>query len=229
MSTYVLRRPRRYGSERTPPTGVRKKARLPPAERESMILDAALEFFSEYGFAGQTRDLAKQLGVSQGLLYRYFDTKEDLIDNVCERVFLSRWNPGWTEELRDRRRPLCDRLKRFYRAYLNATDDRHWIRVAMYSTLAGRDSTHARDNCCAADILGVIAEEVNAEYDLPDDLKVDVEFVGILHSAFIFWLVRKYILKTGTSATADDLIETAIDNFLEGISGRLRKRPRSVT
>ncbi len=49
-------------------------------ERQKQILDAAARVFSEKGFDATTiRDVARAAGVSDGLLYRYFKNKQDLL------------------------------------------------------------------------------------------------------------------------------------------------------
>ena len=49
-------------------------------ERREQILDAALRIFSEKGFAGSSiRDIAREVGVTEGLLYHYFESKEQLM------------------------------------------------------------------------------------------------------------------------------------------------------
>ena len=53
-----------------------KRRRLSPTVREQQIVDEAIQFFAEVGFGGRTRELAKRIGITQPLLYRYFPTKE---------------------------------------------------------------------------------------------------------------------------------------------------------
>ncbi|KCV36277.1 TetR/AcrR family transcriptional regulator, partial [Bordetella bronchiseptica] len=61
--------------------------RLQPQEREQQIVEKAIEHFTKNGFEGSTRELAKQIGVTQPLLYRYFSSKEALIERVYAEVF----------------------------------------------------------------------------------------------------------------------------------------------
>jgi hypothetical protein len=143
-----------------------------------------------------------------------------LVEKVYQRVFLSRWSPTWVEILRDRRHPLRQRLKAFYRAYLIVVDDRRWIRIAMYSSLSGRDLTRRWINRYVTDLLAVIAEEINAEFTLPDGQKADVDFAWVLHSAFIYWLARKHIHRTVTNIAADALVDIVVDNFVGGLAVR---------
>jgi AcrR family transcriptional regulator len=59
------------------PTGTRRQQ---AEERRKQILDAACRVFSEKGFAGASmRDIAREVGVTEGLLYHYFENKEQLI------------------------------------------------------------------------------------------------------------------------------------------------------
>jgi AcrR family transcriptional regulator len=53
------------------------------ADRPGEIIAAALEVFSERGFAAtRLDDVAKRAGLSKGALYLYFETKEDLFRAV---------------------------------------------------------------------------------------------------------------------------------------------------
>lgn len=56
-------------------------------ERPSDIVAAALEVFSEKGFAGaRIEEIARRAGVSKGTLYLYFETKEDMFRAVVREV-----------------------------------------------------------------------------------------------------------------------------------------------
>ena len=74
---------------KAPPKRARaKQKRLSPDDRRKEFVVKATEFFSEEGFGGGTRDLARRLGVTQPLLYRYFPSKDDLIEQVYRTVYL---------------------------------------------------------------------------------------------------------------------------------------------
>src|SRR5688572_31775125 len=59
-----------------------KRKRLDPRRREQEIVEGAILYFSEVGFSGSMRDLAARIGISHALLFRYFPTKEALVDRV---------------------------------------------------------------------------------------------------------------------------------------------------
>jgi AcrR family transcriptional regulator len=65
---------------------VAKRARRPEA-RPDEILDAALEVFSEQGFAGaRVEDIATRAGISKGAVYLYFDSKHEMLKALVRRL-----------------------------------------------------------------------------------------------------------------------------------------------
>lgn len=57
-----------------------------PEERKQEILDTALKLFGEKGYERTSiTDIAKAIGVAQGLCYRYFPSKEALFDSAMEQ------------------------------------------------------------------------------------------------------------------------------------------------
>ncbi len=54
-------------------------------ERRAQILDTALEVFARQGFKGSTiQDIANAAGISPGLLYHYFTSKDELLRAIVE-------------------------------------------------------------------------------------------------------------------------------------------------
>jgi AcrR family transcriptional regulator len=63
-------------------TSRKKQAQL----RRQQIIDAALKIFAEKGFSKTTiKDISEAAGTSQGLMYHYFEGKEELLTAVIER------------------------------------------------------------------------------------------------------------------------------------------------
>src|SRR5450759_4073782 len=84
--------------------------RMAPEQRRALILQRAIEFFSEYGLTAQTRALADACGVAQRLLYRYFPSKAALLSEVYEEAIASPFKAVWRVQLKDRSRPWDERL-----------------------------------------------------------------------------------------------------------------------
>jgi len=52
-------------------------------ERRKAIMDTSLEVFSEYGYESASISMiAKKVGISKGLMYNYFESKEDLLTSL---------------------------------------------------------------------------------------------------------------------------------------------------
>lgn len=58
----------------------------PPEERKQEILEAAINVFSEKGYEKTSMsDITDSLNIAQGLVYRYFSSKEELLDCTIEQ------------------------------------------------------------------------------------------------------------------------------------------------
>lgn len=57
-------------------------------EKKALIMDSALELFAAHGFEQTSiSKIAKHAGISKGLMYNYFDSKEDLIKEIMFEGF----------------------------------------------------------------------------------------------------------------------------------------------
>ena len=62
-------------------------------EKMTLIMDVALEHFSNIGFHATTiNHIAKHAGISKGLLYNYFKSKEDLLAAILNRSLTDIYN-----------------------------------------------------------------------------------------------------------------------------------------
>jgi AcrR family transcriptional regulator len=176
-------------------------------------LDAAIKLFAERGFDAQTRELARRLGISEPLIYRYFPTKDDLIRCVFHEVIESRWDDDWARLLRDREVPLRARLVDFYQRYLDAIDDDVWIRIVMYASLDGLDMTRNYISDRVGDVMGIIAAETAAVVGA--EREIDHEHLWQLQSTLIYYLVRKHIHRTPVAPDRAAVVAMAVDAFVD--------------
>jgi AcrR family transcriptional regulator len=59
------------------------------ADKRRLILDAAVRVFARQGFhSARVSDIADEAGVAYGLVYHYFDSKDEVLDTL----FLDRWD-----------------------------------------------------------------------------------------------------------------------------------------
>ncbi len=60
-------------------------------ETKNRLIDSALQVFSRKGFdASTTKDIAKEAGVTDGLIYHYFASKEELLWAVVDKHSLNK-------------------------------------------------------------------------------------------------------------------------------------------
>lgn len=195
------------------------RRRLPRSEREKLIVDEAIRFFAEVGFEGQTRALANRLGVTQPLLYRYFPDKESLIDRVYAEVFVGGWEGGWTALLKDRSRPLGERLVDLYISYTQANFSYERVRLFMFASLKDRDIANRYLGFIREALFIPLVQEIRHEARLNANRPVsdfEVECVAGLHGAIGYVGMRQWIYDTPMPAELNMVINSLITTFLQG-------------
>ena len=56
-------------------------------ETKERILEAALELFAQSGYSGTSmNDIAKQMGITKGALYKHYTGKQEILDRIVERM-----------------------------------------------------------------------------------------------------------------------------------------------
>lgn len=188
------------------------RRRLPPQERRQQIVDGAATFFADVGLEGKTRDLAKRLGVTQSLLFNYFATKDDLIEAVYEQVYLNRISPDWPKRLTDRSVPLRQRLLDFYNEYSALIFQHEWMRIFMFSGLAGAELNRRYLDHLGGVILRPLLAEVDALAD--GSVRPSMEDVWNLHGGIVYIGIRQHIYQMPGPADPSEAIARAVDQFL---------------
>ncbi|MDB5559004.1 MAG: TetR/AcrR family transcriptional regulator [Enterovirga sp.] len=200
-----------------------KKAfrRLPPADRKKQIVEAAVAYFSEFGFEGATRGLADRLGVTQPLIYRYFPSKDELIRAVYEEVYLSRWRGEWMQLLGRRDLPLRERLIAFYESWTSVVFEPQWMRIYMFSGLRGLDINRWWITFVEDHLLRRVCEEVRALSGLPSASETpitaaEIDGYWLFHGGIFYYGMRENIYAVPPRTPLPRFIEMAIDSFLQG-------------
>jgi len=204
------------------PSGSQKKKRkrLAPPDRDAQIVKETIRYFAEVGIGGQTRELAQRLGITQPLLYRYFPTKQHLIERVYEEVFEKHWSADWRLGLQDKSMSLRDRLIEFYKNYTKIIFNYEWMRIYMYSGLAGAELNKQYISRLENEILKTICFELRDEFGhkkVNDPITdMELELVWNLQGGIFYYGVRKYIYQIKVSDDLDTIISECIDSMLEG-------------
>lgn len=212
----------------TNPVKKPRRIRLSHDVRREMLIEKAVEFFYEHGLQAQIRDFSASLGVSEGLIFHYFGTKQALMDQVYSRVYNRSWSDAWLEDLQDRGLPLRERIENFYVAYLASVDREEWIRGSFYASLTTPNYSQLYFHQHMTDVLNVMLQEIGTYIGLPPDQadEMDKELVWHLHSSIIYYLIRKHMLKLEVAKDKRAFIRRIVDNvFCELDQVRQAKAP----
>ncbi|PFG62053.1 TetR family transcriptional regulator [Thioclava sp. ES.031] len=189
-------------------------------EREKLIVTEAVRFFAESGFEGQTRELAKRMGVSHAVIYRHFESKDALIERVYEHVFLERWNPDWEQLVLEGGRSLQDRLTQFYIEYSERVFDYDWVRIFVSSGLKSYGLTERYLDIIRTKIIEPAAMELRASRQDAEDRAApdtdEVELLWGLHGAVFYIAIRKFVYNMPLEIDVEATVRATVTNFFEG-------------
>lgn len=196
------------------------------AERKRQrILEAAGLCFARDGYAKATvEEIARQAGVSKGLVYVHFESKDELLDAVLEET-LREWREVTWEDVEREASGALETIAVMHRSSVRFARSHPVLR-----TILARDARlllHPGDQRTRAsmaewrqgliDILraGIESGEIRPELDV--ERTADV--IRLLHLSFLDRLFTPGLIVTGD----EELISTSIDVLLNGLA---RHRPR---
>lgn len=204
-----------------------RRRRMTSQERRREFIEKAIEFFAEEGFESSTRELARRLGVTQPLLYRYFPSKDELIAEVYRTVYLERWRPDWEAMIADRSVPLHARLVAFYEAYTEVVFKPDWMRIFLYAGLKGTEINRRYLGIVRQRILIPIVREVRADLGLAEDdwSEDEVEYTLAMHGGIYYFGVRRQLYETSDLGKKGFVIRTSLDAYLLEMARLTRSPP----
>lgn len=200
-----------------------QRRRLPSEERRAEFIQKSIRLFAENGFESSTRELARRLGVTQPLLYRYFPSKQELVSAVYDEVYVRRWRPEWEDLIADRSRPVVDRLIEFYGAYTDAIFHPDWIRIYLYSGLKGEAINTRYMRVVVSKILGPIFNEVRHDMGLPprEPTQLEIDKMWVVHGGIFYFGVVKLVYQKSTPDNKAETIAFGVRAMVEGLKAEL--------
>ena len=199
-------------------TQPRKRARR--GERRKLILEGAYKIFADQGFSASTRDIAGALGVTQALLYKYFPSKDALIEAVFE-------TQGSAEDalpdpaiLFQKGDPLDLRVAKFYTAFIAGMEE-DALRLCIRAALDG----YAAHNAYASELLRAsilpLVEALRAELSLPALgeralSQSEYELALSLHGSAVFIAMRQHIYQRGHGLPASEAMGNQVRLWTPG-------------
>jgi AcrR family transcriptional regulator len=177
-------------------SAVKSRKRLPRAEREERMLDAAEKVFGRRGYQAASMDeIARRSGITKALLYQYFGSKEGLSEACVERAIVRMF--AALEEATETVPPGAEQVRAFaegYFDYIEANRASMWP-VYVEASPAVVNRMRQRNANLIADLARRGFEELGREPD-PDALAVLAQyFVGAGEQVARWWADRPDIPK----------------------------------
>jgi TetR/AcrR family fatty acid metabolism transcriptional regulator len=197
----------------------RAKAAL---DKQRAILDAAVRVFARQGFhACRVSDIADEAGVAYGLVYHYFDSKDEILDTL----FLERWNVmlQTITEVDEQSIPVREKLAAIASFIIDSyRHDPDLMKVIIVEVTRAANSfgqTHLGQIREAYRLIGEIVIQAQQEGVFKDD--IDAEFAAMSFYGAIEQVLTGWIF--GLLPEGDEYFERAKKLVLETVCGGLER------
>ena len=194
------------------------------AEKRRQILDAAIRVFARQGFhSARVSDIAEEAGVAYGLVYHYFDSKEQMLNEL----FTERWSllldaiREADSELDSPRAKLGAAAGFIIESYRHDPDLMKVIIVEVTRAANSFGRTHLSEIRQAYDAIAKIVGDAQEAGEFRTD--VDPDFAAMLFYGAIEQLLTGWIFEVVPAADED--FEHAKELVVETICGGLEPRP----
>ncbi len=187
------------------------------------MLEKAAVHFAAQGFDSSTRDIAAALGVTQALIYKHFDSKDDFIEKTLQ---LALGDVSIKTATIDPGLELTDMLSTFYRSFVaNATETR--LKLFMRANLDGRSWPTRRGNVLTNHLFVPVISALRAAANLPtvEDqplMRGERELTMMLHASMVFLGVRRHIYRMPMPDNLDDVVDLQVKTFVNGAIDSIR-------
>ncbi|HEX3669371.1 MAG TPA: TetR/AcrR family transcriptional regulator [Acidimicrobiia bacterium] len=200
-------------------------AKAPPVDRRRQILDAAIRVFARQGFHScRVSDIADEAGVAYGLVYHYFDSK----DQVLNELFTERWSLLLTaiEEVDAKSIPAREKLDAVAAFIIDSyRHDPELMKVIIVEVTRAANSfgrTHLPEISRAYDSIAKIVAGGQASGEFRQD--VDAEwasmwFYGAIEQLLSGWVFELIPDTDGDFAQARQMVVETICGGIDARSG----------
>ena len=191
-------------------------------ERRAQILASARRVFSRKGFdATNVSEVAAATGVSQGTVYHYFDSKDDLFMAVFEDWIETCAYQGYAESVGD-----ADTAAGRLRAFANAAarmmyDSIEFLPVQMefWSHIVRNEAIRERFRLLFAALRAFLSQIIQAGVDSGEFRPTDAEALAAIAIAVYDGLILQWLADPDAvdwQRTSNALIETMLTGALPG-------------
>lgn len=190
------------------------------AERKrNRILDAAGHCFATHGYAKtRVEEIAAAAGVSKGLVYTYFDSKESLLEAVLSRATWE-WSRVTRAEVDEKAHGVAEAIALTHRAALRYARNTPVVRAILAQDprllLTGRSDVLQRPLAEWRERLIELLHRGVASGELRSDLDVD-RTASVVQVLFLGFIDRIFVY--GSIDDSDQgLVDATVDLMLYGV------------
>ena len=196
----------------------RTRAATYDAQRQ-FILETAAGAFAELGFpSASMNDIARRCGVSKGLLYHYYASKEQLLYDVTEQY--TRRLVALIEEAERRVPDLAQRLPELIRLFLEeyqTSQAQHMVLLHDLRFLPEAERRRVVGN--QRRVIDAFADAIRAAHRLPESLRI-VKPVTMMLFGMMNWTFTW--LKPGKGVSYAEFAEMVAEVFAAGVAALAR-------
>lgn len=204
--------------------------RLVRGNREEEILEAAVKIFSEKGFnAATTSEIAKEAGIAEGTIFRYFKTKKDILRKVMiklvevlgERLITKRLNQIFEEnKQKDEKEILKILLKDRLEEAMKYSD---MLKVVITEMQYHEDLREAFIKNVVTKGVGILEQYFNSgiERGVFRNINTTIAIRSMLGMMGIY-ILQKNMLPEVINMDDDEQLDIMIDLILNGLSNNAR-------
>jgi AcrR family transcriptional regulator len=187
------------------------RKRLPRAEREKRMLDAAQQVFGQTTFAGASmEEIAERSGITKALLYQYFGSKEGLYESTIERGRADLF--AALQAAVEGEPPGATRLVAFVNGYFDYIERHRSVSWLLYGEASSAAVNAMRER--NAELVGeLLAETMAQQGRVPDPEALTIlahSLVAAGEQVARWWIGRDDVSK-----------QVAVDRFLVVASGAI--------
>ena len=196
-------------------------SKAPPTDRRRQILDAGIRVFAREGFHScRVSDIADEAGVAYGLVYHYFKSKEELMNEL----FTERWSLllAASEEVASQSGPAREKLDGIARFIIDSyRHDRELMKVIIVEVTRAANSfgrTHLPEISRAYEWVAKIVSDAQEAGEFRADVDptiVSMWFYGAIEQLLSAWIFELIPAGEGDFDRAREMVVETVCSGLE--------------
>ncbi|MDZ7802289.1 MAG: TetR/AcrR family transcriptional regulator [Trueperaceae bacterium] len=192
-------------------------------ERRRQILDAALGLFARKGYSGTTtKEIAQQIGITEGLIFHYFGSKAELLVETAKQ------RSALLVEVRALLREAdglaaAETMPRIARGWVELVHRQGDLVVMLVSEAHAHHEVGAAFRTLFDEIRDALARYLDgrvAAGELRASLSTEVAAASFLSSLLMFFYTRRHLDDAAWAEAAGPFTRDLLDTWFEGAAAR---------